>query len=139
MSEETEPYRSACQAPLPALALRGLENFNAGKYFEAHEYLEAAWRDEPGPVRNLYQGVLQVAVGYYHLRNGNFLGARKMFARSRKWLASLPAICQGIDVAQLGRDRDRVEAEMLLLGPSRLRLFNLSFLRPVQYQNQQEG
>ena len=30
---------------------------------------------EPGRVRFLYQGILQVGVGFYHLQNGNWRGA----------------------------------------------------------------
>ena len=37
----------------------GIRLFNAGQYWRAHEALEAAWREEPGAVRDLYRGILQ--------------------------------------------------------------------------------
>ncbi len=100
--------------------------FNMGDYFEAHEYLEAAWKDERRAIRDLYRAVLQVAVGYYHLTRGNYTGAQKMFNRSRKFLDTLPDVCQGIHLAQLRRDMDRVEAEMVLLGRDQIASFNRS-------------
>ncbi len=129
----------ACSVPLPPAALRGLEHFNAGEYFEAHEFLEAAWRAENAPVRELYRGVLQVAVAYYHLQRGNASGALKLFARLRKWLAPFPATCQGINLARLLRDVDQVEAEIHRLGPTRAANINNSFFHPVEYQTQQQG
>jgi len=124
----------ACGEALPTDALRGLEYFNMGDYFEAHEFLEAAWRDERREIRDLYRAVLQVAVGYYHLTRGNYIGAQKMFNRSRRFLDRLPAVCQGIHLAQLRLDMDRVEIEMKLLGPERINSFNRSLLKKVEYQ-----
>jgi uncharacterized protein len=55
-----EEITTGCMGALPPLALRGLELFNQGEYFEAHEALELAWREETGPVRELYRGILQI-------------------------------------------------------------------------------
>ncbi len=128
-----------CLSPLPPAAIRGLEHFNAGEYFEAHEFLEAAWRAERGAVRELYRGVLQVAVGYYHIQRGNLVGARKMFKRSRAWLAPFPAVCCGINLQRLRQDMDEVESELLRLGQERIQYFDRSFFHPVEYQIQTEG
>lgn len=140
MAEEIDLFHSTprellepCQEPLPAKAIQGLEAFNAGDFFEAHEYLESAWREEPRPVRELYRGVLQVAVGYYHITRQNFVGARKMFARSRKWLAPFPAVCQGIDLARLQQDMDRVETALVQLGKAHIAEFDRSIFRPIVY------
>ncbi|HWQ84409.1 MAG TPA: DUF309 domain-containing protein, partial [Anaerolineales bacterium] len=72
---DREAMANACQEPLHARARKGLELFNAGEYFEAHEELEAAWNADPGPGRALYQGVLQVAVAYLQIERGNPDGA----------------------------------------------------------------
>ena len=56
---------------LSQLALDGIEEFNRGEFYECHEYLEEAWMQEPRRVRFLYQGILQVGVGFYHLGRGN--------------------------------------------------------------------
>ena len=54
MSEET---RRAIQ--------KGLDLFNAGRFWEAHEAWESAWLVEDGDVRQMLQGLIQVAAGYF--------------------------------------------------------------------------
>lgn len=104
-----EALASECEKPLHPRAMRGLEHFNAGEYFEAHEELEAAWNADPTPARALYQGVLQVAVAYLQIERNNPDGAKKIFLRSRQWLSPLPDSCRGVDVKQLRLDAAEVE------------------------------
>lgn len=129
-----EEITSACQGSLPLLVLRGLELFNAGEYFDAHEALETAWRDETRPVRELYRGILQIAVAYYHIQRGNYRGASKMFLRSRAWLRPFPGQCCGIDLDGFRRDIARAEEALNRLGPDRLAHFDRSLFKPISYQ-----
>ncbi len=122
-----------CQQPMPPLIQQGLQEFNAGEYYEAHETIEHAWVEEPGLIRNLYRGILQVAVAYYHIQQGNYRGALKMFLRSLQWLEPLPDVCQGIQVAQLRADSRRARQLLERLGPQRLDEYDLSLLKPVIY------
>ena len=41
---------------------RGLEEIRAGRYFEAHEELEDAWRAAPAEERDFFQGLVHRAV-----------------------------------------------------------------------------
>jgi len=124
---------TGCAEALPELARRGLHEFNAGEYFEAHETLEAAWNAEAGPVREAYRAVLQVAVAYHHIVRGNYNGAVKMFLRSLQWFAPLPEQCQGIDIAGLRADAAAVRAALEALGPERIAEFDRALLRPVRF------
>jgi len=49
-----------------------------GLYFEVHELLEPAWFRAPEPTRTALQGLIQVAVAFHHLENGNREGARSL-------------------------------------------------------------
>jgi predicted metal-dependent hydrolase len=111
--------------------LEGIRLFNNGLYFEAHEALESAWRNESGPIRDLYKGILQVAVCYLHITRRNFEGAQKMFTRSQKWLAPWPDVVLGIHVAQLIEDLAHTMTELQNLGPSGINSFDVSLLRPI--------
>lgn len=123
-----------CSAPLHPRAADGLRLFEAGAYFEAHEALEDAWKEESGNVRNLYRGILQVAVVYLHIRRGNYQGAVKVYARSQKWLRDWSAVCRGISVEQLRRDAEAVMQEVARLGEARLGEFDRSLLKPVRWE-----
>ncbi|NCP86232.1 DUF309 domain-containing protein [bacterium] len=115
-------------------ARRGIELFNAGEYFEAHEALEAAWRAEPGEIRNLYQGILQAAVCYFHLLRGNHAGALKMSARATRHLSPLPEIYGGVNVAALRRGLQTVSAALKALGAENIQQFDRSLLHPVRME-----
>jgi predicted metal-dependent hydrolase len=116
---------------LPSEALRGIALFNAGEYFEAHEALENAWRAEPGPIRELYQAILQVAVTYYHLQRGNYAGATKVAARCRVKLEACPERCAGVDVAGLRRNLAAVMEAAARLGPENLHRLNESLFGKI--------
>jgi Domain of unknown function (DUF309) len=51
---------------------------NHGLFFEVHELLEPAWFRAADPVRTALQGLIQVAVAFHHLENGNHEGARSL-------------------------------------------------------------
>ena len=54
---------------------KGIEYFNTGYYFEAHDTFEEIWMDERGEDVRFYQGLVQLATGFCHLRMGNLKGA----------------------------------------------------------------
>jgi hypothetical protein len=85
----------------PRTVIDGIYLFNQGKFFEAHEALEIAWREEPGHIRFLYQGILQLGIGYYHLERGNLSGARKLLDRARLSLMKVPEDYHGINVSSI--------------------------------------
>jgi predicted metal-dependent hydrolase len=109
-----------CAGSLPSRVMRGIEEFNRGEFFEQHESLEAAWRAEPRPVRELYQGILQVGVACYQIERGNLPGALKMFERGLRRLRQFAPECLSIDVSRLIADAERVRDEAQQLGPERL-------------------
>jgi predicted metal-dependent hydrolase len=133
-----EEAACACEGTLHPQALLGIRLFNAGDYFNAHEELELAWREERGPVRDVYRGVLQVGLGYYHILRLNYPGAVKMFQRCQPWLAPFPAVCRGIDLGRLRADVEAAERSLLRLGPARLANFDPGLLKPVCLVNSDE-
>ena len=115
------PRRSArCGGAPPTALLTGIAQFNAGEYWECHETLEAIWRVEPDPVRYLYQGVLQIGVGFYHLRRGNWRGAVNKLRSGLDYLAPSAPICLGVDIARLRAEAHTVLAALEALGPDRI-------------------
>jgi len=125
---------SGCTGELHPQAREGLRLFNAGEYFEAHEALEDAWNAEEGDAKNLYRGVLQVAVTYLHITRGNYNGAIKVHGRSQKWLRGLPDICKGIHIRELQMDAERMIKEIQQLGKERIAEFDPALLKPVKWE-----
>jgi hypothetical protein len=54
--------------------------FDAGLHFEVHELLEPHWVRAQGAERQALQGLIQIAVGFQHLANGNLQGARSLLS-----------------------------------------------------------
>jgi hypothetical protein len=83
---------------------RGADQVDAGYFFEAHDTLEEAWSGIRGEARDFFQGLIQVAVGLYHWRNGNAGGAVTMLDRSLKRLERYGDVYCGLDLASVRRD-----------------------------------
>src|SRR5262249_4206191 len=77
--------------------LAGIELFNRGEYFEAHEVWEDLWHETAGPDRRYVQGLIQAAVAVYHAGNGNARGARRLFHSGRRYMAGFPLPPPGPD------------------------------------------
>jgi len=129
--DSAELMRQA-REPLPELAHTAIAQFNAREFFEQHETFEHLWRAEPGPIRQLYQGILQIGVAYLQIERKNYAGARKLFQRAWQYLSALPDVCQGIDMAQFKADAQTAQAELERLGPSRIGEFNPTLFKPIQ-------
>lgn len=129
--DDSGALAAAAREPLPELARAAIAQFNAGEFFEQHETFETLWRAEPGPIRQLYQGILQVGVAYLQIQRGHYDGARKIFQRAWQYLAVLPDVCRGIDIARLRADAQAAQAELERLGPERIAEFPAALLRPL--------
>jgi uncharacterized protein len=77
---------------------RGLELMRAGRYFEAHEELELAWRAADDAERDFFQGLVHVTVAWYQARRGNRVGCERQLAKAVRRLASYEPSHRGVDV-----------------------------------------
>jgi uncharacterized protein len=73
-----------------------------GLAFNAHEVLEAAWKNGPDGERTLWQSLAQLAVGITHVQRGNAKGAGALLERAAAGLgASGRPVPHRIDAAGL--------------------------------------
>ncbi len=80
---------------------QAIEEFNSGKFFECHDTLEEIWQGIRGPARDFFQGLIQVSVGFYHLRNGNLRGGESQLEKALKNLDAYGDRYGGIELARL--------------------------------------
>jgi sugar phosphate isomerase/epimerase len=90
-----------CGSEPPPGVLEGIRLFNEGLYYECHEEIEHEWHAETGEIRNLYQGILQIGVGFHHASNGNLRGARMLLTDGLDKLSRFLPVCLGIDTQML--------------------------------------
>jgi predicted metal-dependent hydrolase len=60
---------------------KGIDEFNRREFYDCHETLEKVWQEYREDDRELIQGIIQIAVGYYHLLRDNSVGALKLLRR----------------------------------------------------------
>lgn len=121
--------------PLHPKAKAGIELFNKGEYYDAHEPLEEAWMKTDSPERDLYQGILQIGLAYYQINRGNYRGALKMFRRGFHNLDPLGDTLLGIDISQLQEDARTVETTLRQLGPTGITRLDLKLIKTVPETN----
>ena len=86
---------------------RGVELFNQGRYWEAHEVWEEAWApDRHGPDRGFYKGLIQVAAGCLHYGRRNRRGTVNKWRSGAGYLRPYLPGHHGVDLAPLVAEVD---------------------------------
>jgi uncharacterized protein len=82
--------------------LRGVELFNNGEYWHAHEVWEEEWTpDRKGPDSGFYKGLIQVAAGCLHYTRHNRRGAVNKWRSGADYLRPYLPSHRGIALAPL--------------------------------------
>jgi thiamine biosynthesis lipoprotein len=89
-AQRVGPGEPRLSAEERASLARGVAQFNDRLFFECHDTLEDLWAGLRGDPRDLVQGLIQAAVGFHHLSNGNRPGAITLFDRAEARLARYP-------------------------------------------------
>ena len=91
---------------------RGIELFDAGYYWEAHEVWEGLWNaaGRRGPVADFLKALIQFAVVGVKIREGRLDGAKTHAARAAELLRG-PDTAAGFDVAALVRRAEELAAQ----------------------------
>ncbi len=100
MSDFTLPENIPDATPEVSLAA-GITLFNQGDYYDCHDVLEALWMEADPTDKPFYQGILQIAVGLYHLANGNWRGAAILLGEGVNRLRPFEPSYGGVAVADL--------------------------------------
>lgn len=86
---------------LPPEFWHGIQQFNQQEFYACHDTLEAIWLEASEPERTLYQGILQIAVGIYHLSNQNLRGAMILLGEGIGRLSRYQPEYAGLDIRKL--------------------------------------
>jgi predicted metal-dependent hydrolase len=103
---------AACPGGWDARYAGYFARFNRGEYYEAHDVLENLWLAERGPDRSFYQGLIQLAGAFVHLRKqaerpwhpkdgARLAPAARLLALADARLAAYPAFHRGLDLGEI--------------------------------------
>ena len=80
---------------------KGLNEYEKGDYFEAHEAWEDLWSDYNFPDRKFIQGLIQLSVSFVHLSNGNMIGASNLLKKCQQKFSDYKGIHRQININEL--------------------------------------
>jgi hypothetical protein len=104
--------RAPDDSSVAAAYKEGLALARAGRYFDAHEAFEAAWRATPGEERDFFQGLVHVVVSSYQLGRGRTVAAERQRLKALRRLAAFAPQHRGLDVAGLLAALERAEPDV---------------------------
>lgn len=84
-----------------AIFRRGVEQFNRGEFFDAHETWEMLWLHATGRDKIFLQATIQIAAAFHHWACGNRSGTLSLLRRGAEKLAGLPHSYWGVRVDKL--------------------------------------
>lgn len=90
----------------------GVDFFDAGRFFDAHETWETAWHPAPTAERDFWQGITQIAVGFTHWQRENPRGAITLLRRGAARLDHYPAAFRRFPAGRLASEA-RVAADLI--------------------------
>jgi predicted metal-dependent hydrolase len=97
--------------------IKGVELFNARRFWDAHEAWETIWLVAESEVKEFLQGLIQVAAAYHHMQRGTYRGGVRLFDSGLNRLGRFPDDYCGINrnavekAARLHRERFSVDAK----------------------------
>lgn len=108
--------------PFEAHFAEGVDHFNAGRFWEAHESWETLWLVSATEMRPFLQGLIQLAAAYLHLGRANYSGAKRLYDAALGRLDAFPNGYCGVELASLIRKAglDREGAAMALASGEHL-------------------
>ena len=89
----------------------GLALARSGRYFEAHEAFEDAWRAAPPEERDFFQGLVHVVVSAYQRGRSRPVATERQRQKAIRRLAAYAPLHRGLDVAALLAALERAEPD----------------------------
>lgn len=94
----------------------GIELFNRQEFYDCHALLEELWKEQLEPERQLTQGIIQIAVAYYHALRSNYNGSIKLI---RKGLPRIKQFVGEQELLELEEFISAVEQDLTTLQSSK--------------------
>ena len=111
------------QEEIPKAFWQGVEEFNQQQFYACHDTLEALWMEAPQLEKKFYQGVLQIAVGLYHLSQKNWKGSVILMGEGLAKLDYYYPDYSGIDVEQLMDETSQLLKALQIAGSEKVEEF----------------
>ena len=83
------------------LFIKGIISFNEKNFYDAHESWEELWSEYRLKDDIFIQGLIQLAVAFFHITNLNLKGSRNLFNKCLPKLKKFPANHRNINLLEI--------------------------------------
>jgi predicted metal-dependent hydrolase len=80
---------------------KGLEDFNSGRFYDAHEHWEEVWLETLDPEKMFLQGLIQVAAAFHHYSRANRQGTQNLLQAGLTKIERFPQAHRGLALETL--------------------------------------
>jgi hypothetical protein len=110
----------------------GIDLYNAGHYWNAHEAWEEVWLESERGLRNFYQGLIQVSAAFVHVTRNRYPGGVKLLAEGIAKLERYPAEYMGLDLGSHVEGARRCRERLIELGEARISDFDRAMIPQIR-------
>jgi hypothetical protein len=123
---------------LPPEFWQAVDQFNQRQFYDCHDTLEALWMEALEPDKRFYQGILQIAVGLYHLGNENWRGAVILMGEGMNRLRDYQPNYGNVEVEKLLTQTAQLLKILQQTGPEQV-ISVIQRLGSDQHESEQSG
>jgi predicted metal-dependent hydrolase len=80
---------------------KGLDSFNSGHFYDAHEHWEEVWLETPPPDKMFLQGLIQIAAAFHHYSKANRLGTQNLLQAGLTKIEPFPPVHRQLELEPL--------------------------------------
>ncbi len=124
--DEREAYLGSL-SPEELLQL-GVDLYNAGHFWNAHEAWEEVWLEAEHDRRTFYQGLIQVTAAFVHVTRNEYPGSVRLLDAGLDKLDRYPARFLGVELAPLRDGARECLATLVRLGEKRIAEFDRALI-----------
>lgn len=106
-------YNKEHKTLYPTEYFHGIDLFNKGQYWEAHEAWEEVWKVSKGEQKLFYQGLIQTAAALLHYDRNNTRGAHLCINNALKKLENLPSPYMSLELKLFTKELRSFLADVL--------------------------
>jgi predicted metal-dependent hydrolase len=107
-----------------ALLRLGIDLYNAGHYWNAHEAWEQVWLDAERGERAFYQGLIQITAAFVHVTRNEYPGAVRLLDAGIEKLEKYPPVYHGVHLSPLLQGARACRSRLQHLGEKRIADFD---------------
>ena len=115
-----------------ALLQLGIDLYNAGHYWNAHEAWEEVWLDSERDLRGFYQGLIQITAAFVHVTRNEYPGSVRLLDSGLEKLERYPATYQSVRLGPFLAGVRTTLAQLLALGEKRIADFDRALIPQLE-------